>query len=61
MRAVRDEGYGAALLYFTGSKAHNIAMRAIAAKRDWKLSEYGLFGQRRVAGATEEEIYKSSG
>jgi len=59
LRAVAEESYGAALLYFTGSKAHNIALRGIANGRKWKLNEYGLFsGKRRIAGATEEEVYK---
>ena len=62
IRAVPEESYGAALLYFTGSKAHNIALRAIAIHRGWKLNEYGLFsGRRRLAGATEEEIYEKLG
>jgi DNA polymerase (family X) len=62
VRAVPEESYGAALLYFTGSQAHNIALRAIAAHRGWKLNEYGLFsGRRRIAGLTEEEIYKKVG
>jgi len=62
VRAVPEESYGAALLYFTGSKAHNISLRAIAARRGWKLNEYGLFfGKRRIAGLTEEEIYKKLG
>ena len=62
VRAVPEQSYGAALLYFTGSKAHNIALRALANARDWKLNEYGLFsGKRRIAGATEEEIYKKLG
>ncbi len=59
VRAVPEESYGAALLYFTGSQAHNIALRGIAVHRGWKLNEYGLFsGRRRIAGLTEEEIYK---
>lgn len=59
LRAVAEESYGAALLYFTGSKAHNIALRGIANDRKWKLNEYGLFsGKRRIAGATEEEVYQ---
>jgi DNA polymerase (family 10) len=62
VRAVPEESYGAALVYFTGSKAHNIALRGIAVARDWKLNEYGLFsGQRRIAGATEEEVYQKLG
>lgn len=62
LRAVPEESYGAALMYFTGSKAHNIALRSIANERGWKLNEYGLFeGSRRIAGATEEEVYKKLG
>ena len=62
VRAVPEQSYGAALLYFTGSKAHNIALRGLALERDWKLNEYGLFsGKRRIAGATEEEVYKKLG
>ncbi|MEJ2624245.1 MAG: DNA polymerase/3'-5' exonuclease PolX [Pseudolabrys sp.] len=62
LRAVDEKCYGAALMYFTGSKAHNIALRNIAVARKWKLNEYGLFsGNRRIAGATEEEIYKKLG
>ena len=62
LRAVPDASYGAALMYFTGSKAHNIALRNIANDHKWKLNEYGLFsGKRRIAGATEEEIYKKLG
>lgn len=59
LRIVPAVSYGAALMYFTGSKAHNIALRGIANDRGWKLNEYGLFeGNRRIAGATEEEIYR---
>jgi DNA polymerase (family X) len=62
VRAVPEESYGAALIYFTGSKAHNIALRGLAIEHDWKLNEYGLFaGKRRVAGATEDEIYEKLG
>ena len=62
VRAVPEHSCGAALLYFTGSKAHNIALRGLAVHRGWKLNEYGLFsGRRRIAGSTEEEIYKKLG
>jgi DNA polymerase (family 10) len=62
LRVVRAHSYGAALLYFTGSKSHNIALRGLANERGWKLNEYGLFhGNRRIAGATEAEIYKRLG
>jgi DNA polymerase (family X) len=62
VRIVPEQSYGAALLYFTGSKAHNIALRGLANDRGWKLNEYGLFsGKRRIAGATEEEVYEKLG
>jgi DNA polymerase (family 10) len=62
VRAVPEQSYGAAMLYFTGSKAHNIALRGLANTHKWKLNEYGLFaGKRRIAGATEEEVYKKLG
>ena len=62
LRAVEPDAYGAALLYFTGSKAHNIDLRKIAQEKSYKLNEYGLFkGTRRAAGKTEEEIYAKLG
>ncbi len=62
VRIVSEESWGAALAYFTGSQAHNIALRTIAQKHGWKLSEYGLFdGEQMLAGRTEEEIYHRLG
>lgn len=62
LRVVPAESYGAALNYFTGSKNHNVALRQIALKKGYKLNEYGLFkGRRRVAGRTEEDLYKALG
>ena len=62
LRAVEPAAYGAALQYFTGSKAHNVELRKIAQEHGYKLNEYGLFkGTRRVAGQTEEEIYDKLG
>ncbi len=62
LRVVAEESYGAALYYFTGSRAHNIAVRRIAQKRGLKLNEYGAFkGKRRIAGGTEQEIFKAIG
>jgi DNA polymerase (family 10) len=62
LRVVPEECYGAALQYFTGSKAHNIALRRMAQERGLKLSEYGIFrGTDRIAGRTEEEVYKAVG
>jgi len=58
LRVVRPESFGAALQYFTGSKAHNIKVRGLAQDRGLKINEYGVFkGKRRVAGETEEEVY----
>ncbi len=62
LRVVANASSGAALIYFTGSKAHNIALRKLAADRGWKLNEYGLFeGERLLAGKSEEEIYQKLG
>ena len=62
LRAVEPAAYGAALQYFTGSKAHNVELRKIAQEQGYKLNEYGLFkGTRRVAGKTEAEIYQALG
>ena len=62
LRVVPQASFGAALMYFTGSKAHNIRLRTLAIERDLKLNEYGLFdGRRSVAGATEQEVYKALG
>ncbi len=58
LRVVPKENYGAALMYFTGSKAHNIALRKIAIDRGWKLNEYGIYeGDEPLVGASEEEMY----
>src|SRR4029079_19087243 len=64
LRVVPPESFGAAWIYLTGSKAHNVALRARAVERGWKLSEWGLFAGRdgksrkdqgeRLAGVTEE-------
>ena len=60
VRVVDAESYGAALMYFTGSKEHNIKLRQIAIKKGLKLNEYGIFkGEKRIAGKTEEEMYKA--
>jgi DNA polymerase (family 10) len=60
LRVVGEESYGAALHYFTGSKAHNIAIRRLAQERGLKVNEYGVFrGDRRVAGETEESVFRS--
>jgi DNA polymerase (family 10) len=62
LRIVDEKSYGAALQYFTGSKEHNVKLRAIAAAKGLKLNEYGLYrGKKFVAGKTEEEIYRYLG
>ncbi|HJT51184.1 MAG TPA: DNA polymerase/3'-5' exonuclease PolX [Nitrosospira sp.] len=62
LRVVADESYGAALHYFTGSKAHNIAIRHLAQKKGLKINEYGVFrGKTRIAGETEESVYRAVG
>ncbi|HEV8317791.1 MAG TPA: DNA polymerase/3'-5' exonuclease PolX [Vicinamibacterales bacterium] len=64
LRLVPAESRGAAMQYFTGSKAHNIVLRDRAIQRDLKLNEYGLFrvsDDGRVAGDTEEGIYEALG
>jgi DNA polymerase (family 10) len=63
VRLFAPEELGGALIYFTGSKDHNIALRNLAIEKGWKLNEYGLFGKRgeRLAGASEEEVYRALG
>ncbi len=62
LRLVSEASFGAALCYFTGSKAHNVALRRIAQTRGLKLNEYGLFrGSRKLAGRSEEEVYQALG
>ena len=62
LRVVPRASFGAATQYFTGNKAHNVALRKIAMEKGYKLNEYGLFkGKNLVAGKTEEEIYEALG
>jgi DNA polymerase (family 10) len=62
LRVLEPDAYGAALMYFTGSKAHNVKLRKLAQKQGLKLNEYGLFrGARRVAGRTEKEVFEALG
>lgn len=62
LRVVAEESYGAALHYFTGSKAHNIAVRQIAQKHGLKINEYGVYrGKTRIAGESEESVYHAVG
>jgi DNA polymerase (family 10) len=62
LRVVPEVSYGAALHYFTGSKAHNIAVRKMGVRKGLKINEYGVFkGNRRIAGRTEEEVFGKVG
>ena len=60
VRVVTPDQYGAALVYFTGSKSHNVALRQRAIDRGWLLNEYGLFdGEDLIASTTEESVYRA--
>lgn len=64
VRVVEPKCFGAALQYFTGSKAHNIKIRKMAIDKGLKINEYGVFrikSNKRIAGKTEEEVYKTVG
>lgn len=67
LRLMKPEEYGAAMVYFTGSKNHNIKLRALAITKGWKLNEYGLFEEqdgkegKRIAGKSEADIYAKLG
>ena len=64
LRVVEPECFGAALQYFTGSKQHNIRVRELAQRKGLKVNEYGVFDEktnRRVAGETEEDVYRAVG
>jgi DNA polymerase (family 10) len=64
VRLLPPESYGAAMLYFTGSKSHNVALRQRALKMGYTLNEYALAKldtNKKVAGKTEEGIYKKLG
>ena len=62
LRVVSESGFPFALMYFTGSKEHNVRLRGIAKKKGWKLSEYGLFEEEKpIPLQNEEEIYRALG
>lgn len=62
LKVVPQKSYGAAMHYFTGSKAHNINIRRLAKQKNWKINEYGLFdNDKLIAGKTEKEIYTKLG
>lgn len=59
LRVVPEKSFGAALQYFTGSKAHNVKLRGIAKERGFKLSEYGIFKEDEyICGEKEEDVYE---
>ncbi|HSF88027.1 MAG TPA: DNA polymerase/3'-5' exonuclease PolX [Saprospiraceae bacterium] len=64
LRVINEQEWGAALLYFTGSKEHNVFLRSIARERGFKINEYGVFNLedgKRIAGKTETDIYRFFG
>jgi DNA polymerase (family 10) len=64
LRVVEDNTYGAALAYFTGSKAHNIRLREMAVRRGLKVNEYGVFDVKtgtRIGGKEENDVYRILG
>ncbi len=62
LRVVGPESYGGALLYFSGSKAHNVRLRGMAQKKGLRINEYGIFkGEKKLAGETEKEMYENLG
>ena len=64
VRMIEADAWGAALMYFTGSKAHSVRLRQIALDHQLKLNEYGVFTlkeEKKIAGKTEEEVYKALG
>jgi DNA polymerase (family 10) len=62
LRIIGEFSFGAALQYFTGSKAHNIKLRSMAREKGLKISEYGVFrGKEKIAGYDEKDIYKTLG
>jgi DNA polymerase (family 10) len=62
LRVIPDRSFGSALHYFTGSKAHNIAIRQMGRERGLKLNEYGVFrGNRRIGGRDEQEVFDAVG
>jgi DNA polymerase (family 10) len=62
LRVVGEVSYGAALQYFTGSKAHNIHLRGIAKAKGIKINEYGVFkGEKKIGGKEEKDVYLSLG
>ena len=64
LRVLEEESYGAALHYFTGSKAHNVTLRERAKEKGLKVSEYGVFrakDEKRLSGAEEEDVFTAVG
>jgi DNA polymerase (family 10) len=62
MRVVPPESFGAAMHYFTGSKAHNVAIRMLGVRKNLKINEYGVFdGENRISGEKEEDVFAAVG
>lgn len=61
-RCVQEDSYGSALHYFTGSRAHVLAIRKLAKRRGLKINEYGIFkGKERISGSSEKDVYETMG
>ena len=60
---MEEKSFGAAFIYFTGSKAHNVELRERARRMGLKVNEYGVFDsdEKLVAGASEEDLYRALG
>lgn len=64
LRIVKEDELGSALIYFTGSKQHNIELRSLAIEKGWKLNEYGLLDAKTgkvIASRSEEQVYEKLG
>jgi len=64
LRVIPNEAWGAAMIYFTGSKAHNVRIREMAVRKGLKLNEYGLFeveSDALIAAETERDVYERLG
>jgi len=66
VRMIKEKSWGAAMQYFTGSKAHNVELRIIAKKKGLKINEYGVYEvkgdkEKKIAGETEEDVYATLG
>ena len=62
LRIIKESSFGAALLYFTGSQPHTVALRKIAREKGYKLNEYGIYHEKTLlASQTEKQVYETLG